>query len=242
MFLSPAVFQWPYDAQDRMFPPETDFVHRGHEVWRHAQGRLSDSATPLDCVDCIGTLKRAIDIRLKAIRSTYNFDALPSPRGKKQTLERLQDYGIVRPAILKELIDVRNSLEHAHSEPPSVAKCRFYVDICWYFLKSTDILVDMAVASLVYEEHDYVSSVQIEVHPRDNWRLRVKGHIRTEMLLEVPTPGALELTDFAADPPKARVGYTRFIANGIIDSTGLTRIARDYFGASGYWYEDHSAA
>jgi hypothetical protein len=130
MFLSPAVFQWPYDAQDRVFPPEVDYVHRAHEVWRHAQGRLAGTPGPLDRVDCIGALKRAIDIRLKAIRATYNFDALPSPRAKKQTLEKLQDYGIVRPAILKELIDVRNSLEHEHTEPPQTERCKFYVDIC----------------------------------------------------------------------------------------------------------------
>lgn len=242
MFLSPEVFQWPYDAQDRRFPPEVDSVHRGHEVWRHAQGRLSDGASPLDRVDCIGALKRAIDIRLKAIRSAYNFDELPSLRAKKHTLERLQDYGIVRPAILKELIDVRNSLEHTHGEAPSLEKCRFYVDICWYFLKSTDALVDMTVASLVYESDDCISSVEIEVLPRDNWRLRVQGHVRTEILLQASVPGGLELVDFAARPPEARTGYMRFIATGKVDAAGLTRIAREYFGAAGYWYEDHRSA
>jgi hypothetical protein len=242
MFLSPAVFQWPYDAQDRTFPPEVDYVNKAHDVWRHAQSRLAGEPTALDRVDCIGALKRAIDIRLKAIRATYNFDILPSLRAKKQTLEKLQDYGIVRPAILKELIDVRNSLEHEHTEPPATDKCKFYIDICWYFLKSTDPLVDMAVSSLVYVDDPSDSSVQMEIEPRNDWALRVHGHVRSEFILLSGTEGALELTEFGPAPPKPKNGYQRFVANGKPTEEGLLRIAREYFGAAGYWYEDHNAA
>jgi hypothetical protein len=242
MFLSPAVFQWPYDAQDRVFPPEVDYVNKAHDVWRHAQNRLAGESTALDRVDCIGALKRAIDIRLKAIRATYNFEILPSLRAKKQTLEKLQDYGIVRPAILKELIDVRNSLEHEHTEPPLADKCKFYIDICWYFLKSTDPLVDMAVSSLVYVDDPSDSSVQIEIEPRNDWALRVHGYVRSEFILLSGADGALELTEFSPTPPKAKNGYQRFVANGKPNEQGLLRIAREYFGAAGYWYEDHNAA
>ena len=242
MFLSPAVFQWPYDAQDRLFPPEVDCVSKAHDVWRHAQNRLAGESTPLDRVDSISALKRAIDIRLKAIRATYNFEFLPSMRAKKQTLEKLQDYGIVRRAILKELIDVRNSLEHEHTEPPSTDKCKFYIDICWYFLKSTDPLVDMAVSSLVYVDDPSDSSVQIEIEPRNDWALRVNGYVRSEFILLSDEDGALELTEFSTAPPKAKNGYQRFVANGKPNELGLLRIAREYFGAAGYWYEDHNAA
>jgi len=242
MFLSPTIFEWPYDAHECVSPPEVNYVHMAHEVWRHAQKRLVGQPSPFDRVDCIGALKRAIDIRLKAIRATYNFDALPSVRNKKQTLEKLQDYGIVRPAILKELIEVRNSLEHNHSNPPETEKCRFYVDVCWYFLKSTDTLVDMMVSSLGYEDDSSDSSVKIEVRPREEWKLRVEGLVRSDLLLPAGIEGALELAEFQAAPPKARAGYQRFVATATVNQEVLLRIAREYFGAAGYWYEDHDAA
>jgi hypothetical protein len=114
--------------------------------------------------------------------------------------------------------------------------------ICWYFLKSTDPLVDMAVSSLVYEDDSSNSSVEIKVVPKEHWALRVQGYVRADFLLPANTEDALELTDFAAASPKAKRGYQRFVASGRVDADGLLRFAREYFGASGYWYEDHNAA
>ena len=136
------------------------------EIWRHAAARLKGTPSDLDRVDCIGTLKRAINHRLKAIQATYNFDQLPTTRPKKQILEKLQDYGLVRPVIIKELLEVRNGIEHNDAAPPETPRCEFYVDVVWYFLKSTDTLVDMAVDSIVYEDDQSESALSCRSIPK----------------------------------------------------------------------------
>jgi hypothetical protein len=241
MYLSAEILTWPYDAEGRAYPSETDHVHRGHEIWRHAKNRLALSPTQLDRVDCISSLKRAINHRLKAIHSTYAFDQLPTDRPKKETFEKLQDYGLVRPAILKELLDVRNLIEHNDAPPPDLAKCKFYVDMVWYFLKSTDQLVEEMVDSLIYEHQGTNSHITLAIEPLKNWEAKASGLVHIAFLSTESTPGAIELTEYTATRSQDRSGLTQFRAVIQLEGTLLMRIAREYFSAAGYWYEDHAA-
>ena len=241
MHLSHAIFQWPYGVDGKSFPPEIDYVSRAQEIWRHAAVRLKGAPSELDRVDCIGTLKRAINHRLKSIQATYHFDLLPASRSKKQILEKLQDYGIVRPAIIKELLEVRNGIEHNDAAPPDGPSCAFYLDIVWYFLKSTDSLVDMAVDSIVYEDHQTESFIHLTVEPRENWKFKVSGTVIDSCLSNEPKTGDLKLQDFVTPTRRAKRGFTNFNATIQTDLAALQRLAQDYFSVSGYSHEDSEA-
>ena len=241
MHLSQAIFQWPYGVDGKTFPPEIDYVSRAQEIWRHAAAKLKSPSSELDRVDCIGTLKRAINHRLKAIQATYHFDQLPTTRPKKQIFEKLQDYGLVRPAIIKELLEVRNGIEHNDAAPPDPPRCEFYVDVVWYFLKSTDALVDMAVDSIVYEDDQSESALYLSVKPYDNWKFSVSGSVLDSFLLEDPKAGDLKLQDFATPTRRAQRGYTKFTATVQPDLAVFQRLAQDYFSISGYSHEDSEA-
>ena len=241
MHLSHAIFQWPFGLGGEAFPPEIDYVSRGQDIWRHASSRLKGNPSELDRVDCIGTLKRAINNRLKAIQATYHFDQLPTKRPKKQVLEKLQDYGIVRPAIIKELLDVRNGIEHNDAAPPDTPKCEFYVDIVWYFLKSTDSLVHMAVDSLHYQDDQSDSELALDIKPHEDWTVTVSGSVLDSYLKEHPVPHDLALLEFKSPARRARRGYTKFSAAVYKDAATLQMLAQEYFSISGYSHEDSEA-
>ena len=241
MNLSHAIFQWPFGLDASAFPPEIDYVSRAQEIWRHARARLRGTPSELDRVDCIGTLKRAINHRLKSIQATYHFDQLPTKRPKKQVLERLQDYGIVRPAIIKELLEVRNGIEHNDAAPPDTPKCEFYVDIVWYFLKSTDSLVDMAVDSIHYEDDQSESVVIIAFQPREDWNITIGGSVLDSYLTQHPEPHDLNLLEFKSPTRRAKRGYTKFSATVQTNIDTLQVLAQEYFSISGYSHEDSEA-
>ena len=241
MHLSHAILQWPYGVEGKAFPPEIDYVSRSQDIWRHAVARVKGDCSELDRVDCIGTLKRAINHRLKAIQATYHFDQLPTTRPKKQVLEKLQDYGIVRPAIIKELLEVRNGIEHNDAAPPDKPRCEFYIDLVWYFLKSTDSLVDMAVDSIVYEDDQSDSALYLSINPQENWRFTVSGTVLDSYLPALPKDGDLKLEDFKSPARRTRRGYTKFTAAIVPDRDALRRLAQDYFSASGFSHEDSEA-
>lgn len=152
MYLSDDFFNWPY-LEFEGTGVDYENLTRGHDIWRHAQNKIKDDPSEFDRVDCILSLKRAINSRLKTIDSVYSFNKLPSQRLKKQILEKYQDYGLIRPSILKDLFVVRNLLEHEDVTPPEIDKCHYYVDMVWYFLKSTDSLLQIKCDSLIYEDN-----------------------------------------------------------------------------------------
>ena len=238
MYLSPEIFEWAYDAGQRSGPLETEYLYRGHEIWRHAKKQLDVSPTDLHRVDCISSLRRAINHRLKSLTAAYRIDLLPSPRAKRQVLEKLQDYGLVRPALIKYLLEVRNLIEHEDASPPDLAKCHYFIDIVWYFLKSTDELVNMAVDCLVYEEDEKSSKAYLWIEPTKEWTVRLDGELRGELVLKDSEPGALELTDVVSRKTRGRPGYLNIKAKVVTTDENLLKLAREYFGAAGYWYDD----
>ncbi|MFK2905125.1 hypothetical protein ISP17_14270 [Dyella ginsengisoli] len=210
MYLSSEVYEWPFDAYERSGVDEIDFLFRGHTIWEHAAKRLEGDPTDLHRVDCIGALRRAINQRLKSLQSVYHFDKLPTNLAKRQLLERMQEFGLVRPTLLKELLEVRNLIEHQDSDPPSLEQCHRFVDIVWYFLKSTDELVTWSVDWIAYEEPGENSKVLISVKPAENWAIRVDGTLRPDLLLEESMPDALKLVNVKTKSVKGRKGSTPF--------------------------------
>lgn len=64
----------------------------------------------------------------------------------------LEAFGIVRPLLLKKLLKIRNDIEHEDSDPPSHNQCKEYVDVVWYFLKSTNRIVSMKSDDFIFNK------------------------------------------------------------------------------------------
>ena len=163
----------------------------------------------------------------------YSFDALPFPAQKK-TLEKFQFYGTIRPALLKEIFEIRNSIEHMDSMPPSLDECRRYIDFVWYFLKSTDSLLAMRCDEVIFWSESEHRSLRFCPEFDGAWRITVQGGVLPQDVLECWQPGAIEL-----DESLERPDYIRSQVYGLWRPTPdqLTSFARTYFSLSGYWWD-----
>jgi hypothetical protein len=236
MYLSGEIFSWPYDHQSRRFA-SGNYVSRAREIWRHARDRLSGQAVDLDRTDCMTSLKRTINHRLKALEAEYAISTLPTTRTKKQALETLQDYGLVRPSLLAELMKVRNDIEHNDTPPPDLRTCYMYVDVVWYFLKSTDQLLDMVIVDIVYDNPETNSALTLEFQTASTWQVKVSGIVRPDLLRESQRKGDLEILDYTRSP-RSTDKDIRFSGIVNLEPGAFLRLAHDYFGVQGYAYED----
>ena len=240
MFINGDILEGNYYTENSSGPSDEDarkIVWRAHEIWRHAASQVSADSDEFKLSDAISNLKRAVNHRLQALNQAYSFDALPFAN-RKQTLEKLQFYGIIRPTIVKELFEVRNLIEHQDGRPPGIEHCKRYVDFVWYFLKSTDSLLLMKVIDVIFwkdEEHD----VSLDCRPEfdGSWNITVMGNLPDEYILDRMQSGAVEL-DCTIDRP----AYVRAPIYGRWNPTPeqLTIFSRKYFELVGYSWEDHA--
>jgi len=114
---------------------------RAYVIWSHANDILKVSNTDLFCIDAVSTLKRAIDHRIKLLFEIYRFKDIPIKEKPSGHYEILHHFGIIRSRMVKKLIEIRNKIEHEAAFPPDEEACRDYVELTWYFLRSTDFLV-----------------------------------------------------------------------------------------------------
>lgn len=238
MYLLADFLHWPYSDSDGSGCDDV-LISRAHEIWRHSKERLEGDPSELDRIDAISSLRRAVNHRLKALTTSYGLDSLPSLRPKKQTLEKFQDYGLIRPALIKDLLAIRNLIEHEDAEPPDLDRCRYFIDIVWYFLKSTDSLLRIRIDSLIYQSEDGQSEIFLRIQPENRWEVLIKGKVRNDLLSEEGGDGKLKLREFNAKRVRGNAQFSTFSAFLIIEGDWLLHLARDYFGMAGYWYEDH---
>lgn len=113
-------------------------VVRAYQYWERARELLDSPCSPFALADGIANLKRSMNHRLKAIEQAYCLRGFVFPNRPMRYLEILETVGLVRPALLKYLLDVRNAIEHNDARPPSQKRCNELLDMVWYFLRSTD--------------------------------------------------------------------------------------------------------
>lgn len=139
VWIDPSWVAWEYNWDSATpLPHDTDRPYRIHQ---HVSGRLAGDPNEFDRVDVITTLRRVVAGRVKALKEIYNLRDLPIGPKPKGDLELLSEFGIIRPFMLKRLIDIRKIVEHQDSSPPAVDECMMFADLVWYFLRSTDGLV-----------------------------------------------------------------------------------------------------
>ncbi|SJZ83286.1 hypothetical protein SAMN02745116_01551 [Pilibacter termitis] len=131
-----------------------DDQQRAYLIWDRANSLVEKNETPFDLTDGITNLKRSMNHRLKLIEEIYNFKKIDFPKKPKGYLELLETYNLVRPYLMKILLEIRNLIEHDDSPPPNQKRCKELVDMVWYFLKSTDSLVLNLVSDFEFQVYD----------------------------------------------------------------------------------------
>ena len=149
-----------------------DAANRPYEIHQHACDRLANNPNEFDRVDAIMSLRRAVSRRVQMLKDIYQLDELPIDPKPKGDLELLSHFGIVRPFMLRRLIDIRNIVEHQDTSPPPTDECLMFVDLVWYFLRSTDGLVREMVGDITfvppgidfYGSREYHPAVTLHFH------------------------------------------------------------------------------
>ena len=134
-------------------PVPNDGITRLYEIHQHACDRLAKDPDEFDRVDAITTLRRVVGRRVKELKEIYQLRELPTGAKPKGDLELLEYFGIIRPFMLRRLIDIRNFVEHQDSSPPPTDECLMFADLVWYFLRSTDGLAKLEVQMLIFDRH-----------------------------------------------------------------------------------------
>jgi hypothetical protein len=150
VWIDPSWLSWEaWGARTSFIPNGAD--RREYEIHQHACDRLASNPNEFDRVDAITTLRRVVGRRVKGLKEIYQLRDLPTGTRSMKDLELLECFGIIRPLMLKQLIDIRDIVEHQDSNPPPTDECLMFADLVWYFLRSTDNLVNSYVEDIYFE-------------------------------------------------------------------------------------------
>ncbi|WP_156480525.1 hypothetical protein [Aquipseudomonas alcaligenes] len=145
-----------------------------YKYFNLAENIIKTHSDPFQLIDAISNLKRSIDHRLKKISSDYSLKKLNHFGAPSDTLSKLEDLQIARPAMLTTIHSIRNQIEHGFREPPQLQRCLELTDLTWYFLKSTDSLSRLIPKSFSLN-HEYISGhdselwLEIHLSPLNDW-------------------------------------------------------------------------
>lgn len=128
---------------------------RLYEIHQHACDRLAGEPNDFGRGEAIIALRRIVDRRVQALKKIYQLRELPTGVKPKHDLELLESFGIIRPFMLKRLIDIRNLVEHEDARPPSTEECLMFADLVWYFLRSTDAMAKSTMEDLGFGHPDW---------------------------------------------------------------------------------------
>lgn len=180
IWLSPQILDWHLFIDSATIKPAKDWK-RSYEIWQHAEDTLQSFSDDFHRVDAITTLKRVVEQRTNLLQRYYSFDEIPLPSRPKRTLELLAYLNVVKPVMLRSLIDVRNAVEHEDKSPPNLLRCAELSEMVWYFLRSTDRLC-VSIPSGFYlaeseDEPDDKYGVSINTGPEHNWTIEIGAAI-----------------------------------------------------------------
>jgi hypothetical protein len=199
LWLNPSIFEWPASI-GQLDVHEIDSVVRAYELHSHAEKRLTHAETALDRVDVVGTLKRSIDHRVRLLDSIYDLQSIPITSKPRRKFDILAYFGVARPLMVAELWKIRNAVEHEDADPPTVEELHRFLDLTWYFLRSTDHLVLRSATGLLFELGHGIAEpgFEIEIEPR-KWTLALTGRLDRDLVSRDPVPG-WTLSRGTADP------------------------------------------
>lgn len=178
MWVSPEILNW-FSRNAGSYYNTEDECRKAYEIWKHAENILLNQNNKLHLIDAVCALKRAMSHRLGILNNLYHFNNIPLPQKPKRIIEQLAFLGIIRPLMLKKLIDIRNLVEHANADPPDIDTCFEFLDIIWYFLRTTDRLVHLVADSIelcdAYNYDNINYSISLDIDVLSSWCISGSG-------------------------------------------------------------------
>ncbi|RSC92890.1 hypothetical protein [Tenacibaculum singaporense] len=194
MYITKEILNWNIQQNDFTFYNRE--WNTPYEGWNHAEKIISNHTSKYHRIDVIATLKRIIDYRVKDLSHKYNLKAINDDFKKKNNYERLAHLNIIRPIMLKKLLEVRNNVEHKHEQPPSLNICKELVEFVWYFLKSTDIFCHTVIDSYSLDEdpnHDSKYGLLVTPKIKKNWEIELRGWLTESQYSNSKKDGFLKI-------------------------------------------------
>jgi hypothetical protein len=186
LWISETFLEWTPFIETYRTRPSSEW-RRPYEHWQHAEILLSGQASEFHRIDIVTTLKRAVDLRLKALNDTYSFGHIPLEMPPDR-LGELSYLGIIRPLLIGQLIEMRNRIEHQDVEPPTMAYCSQLVDVVWYFLRSTEGLLRQVILDAMLDRsggnRDEHHHVRLRWEPPKDMALRIEGWLPFQWVQE----------------------------------------------------------
>ena len=228
---------WEEDGSSHQtFDPE--IVYRAYTFWRYADDLATmPTVGELDRATIIGKLWNAVDSRTKLLKRSYNFSKLKTLAGlprRADDLATMKQLGLVRPAMLSELKAIRNSVEHEDVEAPDLRECIRYIDMVWYFLRSTDRYAEnrrMHVDLTPWtpdglEEKEFISYD----YSFPDWEIQVSARLRNT---QINTHPANDRTEVRCTEIRAvDEGYS-YLRGTLVPSSATQAMYRSYFNPIG---------
>jgi len=152
-----------------------------------------------DLADCLSNLRKSFTHRLGLIEKYYSIRAaIDNPQKKRHLAELLAEVGIIRPLMLKALLDVRNDVEYNDVKPPSVERCREFAEAVWYLLRSTDSILEIGRTDVSFsKEGDWheqpVCWFSLDIEYKPKFKLSLRGNFGPLLLSREQVPKSMEL-------------------------------------------------
>jgi hypothetical protein len=184
LWLSPEVLQWP-NFSGGGAEPHVSLRSRSYEIWNHAEQRLREASSDLQLVDVITTLKRSVDHRMRVLDGIYSFDSIPIKGKPSELLSLLEFLEIVRPLMFRNLLEIRNAVEHEDAPPPDKKTSQVLLEFVWYFLRSTDRMLQLVSDQIGFHpadsnEGDYW--LEVGYGPSKDWNPKLRGFVPRDLV------------------------------------------------------------
>ncbi|MED4552786.1 MULTISPECIES: hypothetical protein [Lysinibacillus] len=194
-WISKEILNWE-SYSDSSTVLEKEKGERAFQIWGHAKNLIVNNESEFHLADGITNLKRALNHRLKLIEEIYGFKFVEINNKPKGYMEILEIFVVVRPFLMKRLLTIRNGIEHNDEKPPSYERCIELLDVVWYFLKSTDLMVQFAVNDLAFElevndDKPYYFVLEYVRHEQDIFI--INGNIPEKLIYDEFTPDTIEV-------------------------------------------------
>jgi hypothetical protein len=175
-------------------------------MWNHAEKVVKNASTEFDLIDAICSLKRAINHRLYTLKEIYLIEKISFkefPTDKKKIRERLCILGIIKPLMLKKIIDIRNAIEHQDSKPPTKEICEEFIETVWYFLRSTDTYLRNVIETFSLIPNDsefwYCHYIEEKTGPKNNWQVSLNGWVPNRVISYEQKKDFIKLNDVSIE-------------------------------------------
>lgn len=141
-----------------------------------------------DRADCISNLRKCLTHRLQLLEKLYGLRRIAESGKSRPYLQILAEFGVVRPVLLERLLRVRNAIEYRDAQPPTVARCKEFVDLLWYFLRSTDAILSLQRTDIQLSptprENDPTFWCSPYVKYKPSLKLEISGWIPSELFFK----------------------------------------------------------